>query len=134
LGGNLNLTDVIAKDTRILVADDEEIMRDTIVMQLQMSGFKNISEVENGLHALQELSNKHYDLLITDTNMPGLNGYQVIRGYKANPQHNGTKFLAMGGGIDQETQEIYASQGVSFLNKPFRRDELLYAVNQVLKN
>ena len=125
--------DIITLDTKILVADDEDFMRDSIVMQLESAGFKNIKEVGNGLHALQELSKDHYNLLITDTNMPGLKGYEVIRGYKANPSHNGTRFIGIGGGIDQETQEIYQKLEVPFIQKPFRRDELLYSVNQVLK-
>ena len=119
-------------DKHILVAESEEIMREFTMDSLKCVGFKNVYGIGNGLHALQELSKKHYDLLITATTIPGLKGYEIIRGYKANPNHNGTRFIGMGAGIDQETRDTYARLDVPFIQKPFRQKELLYLVNQVL--
>ena len=64
---------------KILVADDSATMRRIVVNQLKQSGFSDVSEAEDGADALQKLKRDHFDLLLTDWNMPNMDGLQLIR-------------------------------------------------------
>jgi two-component system chemotaxis response regulator CheY len=64
---------------RILVADDTEPVRSSVISILREMGFSNISEAKDGVEALAELKRKRYDLLLCDRNMPKLDGMSLIR-------------------------------------------------------
>lgn len=64
---------------RILVADDTEPVRSSVISILREMGFSNISEAKDGVEALAELKRRRYDLLLCDRNMPKLDGVSLIR-------------------------------------------------------
>jgi len=118
------------REPKILVADDEPFILSMLPMVLNGAGYNNITAVNNGQKALNELLNAHYDLLITDNNMPGLFGYEVIQQYKASPKVNGTKFVAMSGDFaDQQLSNTYISLGAAVISKPFLPSDLISIVN-----
>jgi CheY-like chemotaxis protein len=66
-------------DKTILVVDDSSIMRMFLVMNLRRMLRVNITEAVNGQDALAKLMNGKFDLLLTDMNMPEMNGAELIR-------------------------------------------------------
>src|SRR5687767_11950585 len=64
--------------SRILVVDDEQGIRDVLKWELSAEGF-HVSEAADGASALKALSNATYDLVISDVRMPGLSGVEVLR-------------------------------------------------------
>jgi CheY-like chemotaxis protein len=121
-------------NTRILLADDELSILKLVPMVLKRLGnYNNITVVDNGRKALDELLNNHYALCITDTHMPGLKGYEVIQQYKASPNANGTKFVAMSGNFDSVIYSTYLSLGAALLSKPFLPQDLVSMVQSNLK-
>ncbi len=66
-------------DKSILVTDDSAIMRMFLVMSLKRMLSVNIVEAVNGIDALAKLKSKKFDLLLTDMNMPEMNGAELIR-------------------------------------------------------
>jgi two-component system chemotaxis response regulator CheY len=64
---------------RVLVVDDSPTMRRIIVGQLNQAGYTNVGEAENGRHALEELENGSYNLVLTDWNMPIMDGLQFVQ-------------------------------------------------------
>ncbi len=68
------------QDKRVLVVDDSQTMRMFIIFQLvkMLPGVK-ITEAENGFDAIEKLSLQEVDLILTDMNMPGLDGAGLIR-------------------------------------------------------
>ena len=119
---------MIQNNKRILVADDEPSILKIVPMILNMHNYHNITAVDNGKKALDELLNNHYDLYITDTHMPGLKGYEVIQQYKASPKVNGTRFIAMSGNFDSSLNALYVSFGAALLSKPFLPNDLVSIV------
>lgn len=69
----------IDKKMNILVVDDFASMRRTVKTILKEIGFTNISEAEDGIQALAKLKSDNYELLITDWNMPNMDGITLVR-------------------------------------------------------
>ena len=106
----------------ILVVDDEEFVSDPIVKMLRNLGFQAES-VNNGTDALVALKEKPYTFLLTDINMPGMNGLELIQQTKDEfPQVN---TVAMTGYYKDYSFVDVANSGASdIINKPFGREEL----------
>lgn len=74
---------------RLLVVDDNEDNRYTLMMRLQLEGYENITEAGDGEAALALLRTEDFDLVLLDVMMPGVDGYQVLQRLKAAGQlHN----------------------------------------------
>jgi len=71
---------------RILIADDEEIVRTLLAEALQFYGYE-IDVVEDGVEAMSHIEQKSYDLVITDYVMPKMDGLELTRRIKAKYPH-----------------------------------------------
>jgi len=118
---------------RILVVDDEQMIRDLLAQILIMAGHE-VHTAENG-HAAQKLCRiLGFDLLITDMLMPEMDGMELIQEMQQHcPQ---MKVIAMSGGGRCSPQDYLAGAGVlggsSTIAKPFANQELLSRVEEVL--
>ena len=118
-------------DTRIviLVVDDEIILRDLVHMLLDGEGY-NVLAAADGTEAL-ELSRTHpgkIDLLLTDVEMPRLDGITVYR--RIHAERRTIKVLFMSGGI---SDSLELPTGSAFLPKPFLTSTLCTKVREVLE-
>lgn len=121
--------------TKILVIDDEELVRKMIVSVLKKSGF-DVYEAANGIEGLAQAQNNLPDLVLTDILMPDKEGISTILELKTiNPT---IKIIAMsGGGKTQNMSFLEMAQKVGVkhtLKKPFRPTELLQAIDSLLNN
>ena len=71
------------KDMKILIVDDFSTMRRIIKNVLQDLGFNNTEEADDGTTALPMLRSGSYDFLITDWNMPGMQGIDLVQAVRA---------------------------------------------------
>ena len=69
----------MSKELRFLVVDDFSTMRRIICNLLKESGFSNTEEAEDGVVALQKLKNSKFDFVVSDINMPNMNGFQLLQ-------------------------------------------------------
>lgn len=74
------------KGMKILIVDDFSTMRRIIKNLLRDLGFNNISEADDGTTALPMLQHDSYDLLISDWNMPGMQGIDLLKAVRADPK------------------------------------------------
>jgi len=74
---------MLDNDSRILIVDDFSAMRGVVRKYLRSLGYKNTTEAEDGVRALQILKTSKIDLLITDWNMPRLSGIELLRFIRA---------------------------------------------------
>ncbi len=82
------------KKGTILIADDREEFRKIYGDRLSFAGY-NILEAQNGEEALKILEDKHPDLIISDINMPRMDGYQLIANIKAKDEIKNIPILVM---------------------------------------
>ena len=71
------------KDMKILIVDDFSTMRRIIKNLLRDLGFTNTSEADDGQTALPMLQNGNFDFLVTDWNMPGMTGIELLKAVRA---------------------------------------------------
>ena len=78
-------SDTAGKQASILVADDSEDVRSTLVLSLRMLGYEYITEASDGRQAIDLVQKRDFDLLVLDIEMPRLNGYEVLATLKSDP-------------------------------------------------
>lgn len=74
-------------DKKVLFVDDSPTMRRILMNSLKKIGFSNITESENGLDALKKMEEQDIDLVLTDWNMPEMNGEQLVRELRNNEKY-----------------------------------------------
>lgn len=118
---------------KVLFAEDSPTMRRIIVNSLTSIGFSDIIEAENGVDALNKLEGQVVDLIITDWNMPEMNGEELVKILRQNVQFKNTPILMITtrGMKDDVITAIKA--GVNgYVVKPFTPDILKKKIENVL--
>ncbi|MFN7252695.1 MAG: response regulator [Anaerobacillus sp.] len=117
---------------RILLAEDEEILRMLIVDTLEDDGYE-IDEASDGLEALQYISDNDYDLVLIDYMMPGLTGLEVIEKVRSLPTKQHVKIMMLTAKSQQKDEERAKLAGANyFLAKPFSPVKLAELVGEIL--
>ncbi len=118
---------------RFLVVDDFAPMREIVRKVLQEIGYQHIQEANDGAVALPMLKDGHFDMLITDWNMPKLPGIELLRAVRAEPKLAGLPVLLVTAEVKRE-QIIAATQaGVNgYIIKPFTAQALAAKVQKIL--
>src|SRR6266436_2683289 len=112
----------------ILVVDDEESVRELIVEILEGAGFR-VSTASDGAQGLERMEAATPELVLSDINMPGMDGYAFYEGVRARPQWDGVPFVFLTG--RGEPMEVLAGKELGaddYVVKPFTPEELLVAV------
>ncbi len=119
---------------RILVVEDDMIMRETLSDILRFEGY-DVSAADGGNKALELISNNSFDLVITDVLMPDRDGFDVIT--EAKQKCPGIRVIAISGGgymsSDAYLKMASNSGADDTLSKPFDVDELLAKTKDILK-
>jgi two-component system chemotaxis response regulator CheY len=120
-----------AVNKRILTIDDSKTMRDMLLLTLTDAGFEVLQAVD-GLDGLEVLKRERVDVVITDINMPNMNGYEVIAHLRANPDHKNIPILVLTTESDQENKVRAREAGANgWIVKPFDPERLADVINQV---
>jgi two-component system chemotaxis response regulator CheY len=73
------------KNLKFLVVDDFSTMRRIVRNLLKELGYNNVDEAEDGAHGLQKLKNGQFDFVVSDWNMPNMDGLQMLQAIRADP-------------------------------------------------
>jgi len=108
------------KNIRILIVDDFSTMRRIVKNLLNDLGFTNTTEADDGTTAMVELGKASFDLVITDWNMPGMPGIDLLRAIRANPTLASIPVLMVTAEAKREQIIEAAQAGVNgYVIKPF---------------
>ena len=120
------------KNMNILVVDDFSTMRRIVKNLLVEIGFSNIEEADDGKTALPILENGGIDFLVTDWNMPGMAGIDLLKAVRANPELSSLPVLMVTAEAKREQIMEAAEAGVNgYVVKPFTADTLKEKVDKV---
>jgi two-component system chemotaxis response regulator CheY len=115
-----------------LIVDDQLSMRGLIVNSLRQLGFQVIREAPDGEEGLKELIAKPAHLVISDFNMPKMDGLEFLRAVRAHPPIASTGFIMLTGRADMELVGRARQFGVNnYLVKPFTTNQLKEKIQQV---
>jgi two-component system, chemotaxis family, chemotaxis protein CheY len=116
---------------RILTIDDSKTMRDMLMLTLAEAGFDVLQAVD-GQNGLDVLGDQHVDVIITDINMPIMDGYEVIRRLRQDPNHKSTPILVLTTESEAEKKNLARAAGATgWMVKPFDPDRLVATVRKV---
>ena len=116
---------------RIMTIDDSKTMRDMLMLTLADAGFDVIQAVD-GQEGVDMLVTEKVDVIITDINMPRMDGYEVVRQLRLRPEHEKTPILVLTTESEIEKKKMGRDVGATgWLVKPFDPDRLVETVRKV---
>ncbi len=119
---------------RILVVDDFSTMRRIIRNLLRELGFTNVEEADDGSTALPMLRNSHFDFVVTDWNMPGMQGLDLLKAMRANPKLQHLPVLMVTAESKREQIVEAAQAGVNgYVIKPFTAATLEQKIGKIFE-
>ena len=117
----------------ILIADDSSTMRAMLVAIVETLGDYHVVEASSGFEALRLLPRDHVDLILTDINMPDINGLELISYLRANPNYkNIPVFIISTEGSAKDIEKGKQLGADEYLVKPFSPATLQQLINQYL--
>jgi two-component system chemotaxis response regulator CheY len=109
-----------AASIKVLIVDDQQVMRSLVRSGLQQLGFTDFQEASDGEDALRHLLARPVNLVISDFNMPKLDGLSMLRAIRSHPPLAKTAFIMLTGRADKELVQRAVQFGVNnYLVKPF---------------
>jgi two-component system chemotaxis response regulator CheY len=117
----------------VLVVDDSETVRQVLQLTLSNAGF-DVIEAEDGDDALEKLASAPaVDMLITDLNMPNMDGLELIQKIREDGKHRFTPIVMLTTESSEEKKRAGREAGASgWIVKPFKPEQLLKVVKMVL--
>ncbi len=120
-----------AMPKKILTIDDSKTMRDMLLLTLADAGFDVLQAVD-GQEGIEVLGDQRVDVVITDINMPKMDGYEVIRCLRRNPIHKSTPILVLTTESDTEKRNLARAAGATgWMVKPFDPERLVATIRRV---
>jgi len=110
---------------KILIAEDSPTMRSLIVSTIAAQGDYEVVEAANGFEALRVLPREKVDLVITDINMPDINGLELVSFIKQNSNYQNTPLIIISTeGSERDREKGLALGADAYLVKPFSPEAL----------
>lgn len=120
----------------VLIVDDSQTMRTVIKKTVGLSGFEigGCWEAGDGLEALAVLDQQWVDIILTDLNMPGMNGLELVKALK---QQEATRHIPVvlitTEGSESRVQEAYALGIEGYIQKPFYPETIRDVLNGIME-
>ena len=125
----------MSKDMKFLVVDDYSTMRRIVKNLLHDLGYANVAEADDGKTALPLLENGSFDFLITDWNMPGMPGLDLLKAVRASEKLKKMPVLMLTAEAKREQIVEAAQAGVSgYVIKPFTAQTLKEKIDKILES
>ena len=122
------------KDMKILIVDDFSTMRRIVKNLLRDLGFNNTSEADDGQTALPMLKSGGFDFLVTDWNMPGMDGLTLLKEVRADENLCEMPVLMVTAEAKREQIVVAAEAGVNgYVVKPFTAITLKEKINKIFE-
>ncbi|GBE35477.1 chemotaxis protein CheY [bacterium BMS3Bbin06] len=117
---------------KILVVDDFSTMRRIVKNVLKQLGYTNIEEAEDGADALTKLKGKRFGFIITDWNMPNLDGLEMLKEVRADEELKGIPVMMVTAEAEKEKVVLAIKAGVNnYIVKPFTAETLKQKMDQI---
>lgn len=118
----------------VLIVEDSKAIRSMIRVSLEEEGDFFVVEAGNGFEALKTLPTRPFDLIITDINMPDINGLELIGFVKSNAAYRGIPLVIVSTEKSEEDKKRGMTLGAfGYVVKPFKKEELMGIVKKALE-
>jgi len=121
------------EDLEVLIVEDRQVMLKIIRRLMVQLGYSKVDEAVNGLQAVEKIREKRYDLILSDWNMDGMSGFDLLKIVRADPAMRDTPFILVT--AESKPENILAAKAAGatgYLVKPFKLDVLEKTLDHVL--
>lgn len=109
-----------AQNMIVLLVDDQQSMRELARFALEQIGIRKVTEAKNGNQALERMQAQKFDLVISDWNMDGMDGLDLLKVIRADPLQKKTPFIMATGEQSKEQVKQAIDAGVNnYVVKPY---------------
>lgn len=120
---------------RFLVVDDSPTMRRIVINALKTFGYTEVVEANDGQEGFEQLNNNEIDFVITDWNMPNMNGLELTKAIRSSEKYKNVPILMVTTrGLKQDIIEALKARVNNYVVKPFTPQVLKEKMDAILKN
>lgn len=118
---------------KILVIEDEELVRKVIEFRLKKEGY-DVYQAKDGGEALELIEQHQFDVILVDIMIPYVGGLEITQKVKSNPKTASTQIIVVSAnGLENVILEAFALGADDFISKPFNLPELIMRVKKHIK-
>jgi len=118
---------------RCLVVEDSQVMRQLLVFALQRMRGLDVTEADDGVDALRKLTGNRFDIIITDINMPIMDGLKLIKRIRTDETHKGVPIIVVTTEGSQEDRSRAMTLGANaYITKPIQGPQVVAMVKELL--
>lgn len=119
---------------RCLVVEDSKTMRSMLAESLTRIAGMEVVEAENGLAGIRALAAEKFDLVVTDVNMPVMDGLKLVRHVRGDPRHEKTPIVIITTeGTPHDRDRAMALGANAYIEKPIQAPRVIRAVKRLLE-
>ena len=120
---------------KILIIDDSKIFRNILINTLKSGGYEDIEFATDGTEGLEKIKQEQFDLIISDINMPQMNGIEMVKEIRKLQNYKDTPILISSTETNEIIKKEAKSAGVtSWITKPFTPEKFLKVIDIMFKN
>jgi two-component system chemotaxis response regulator CheY len=120
-------------DYSCLIVEDSPMMRQLLVFALMRVKNMRVTEAKDGVEALRKLAQARYDIILSDINMPVMDGLKLIRRVRTDPMHRDTPVVVITTeGSDEDRQRALQLGANAYITKPIQAPQVIATVKELL--
>jgi two-component system, chemotaxis family, chemotaxis protein CheY len=117
-----------------LVVEDSPMMRQLLVFALSRVKNLRVTEADDGVDGLRKLAGNRYDIILTDINMPIMDGLKLVKRVRTDPMHKDTPIVVITTeGSEEDRQRAIALGANAYITKPIQAPQVIAKVKELLK-
>ena len=117
-----------------LVVEDSPMMRQLLVLALSRVKNLQVTEADDGVDGLRKLATGKFDIILTDINMPIMDGLKLVKRVRSDPTHKDTPIIVITTEGSQEVRQRAMQLGANaYITKPIQAPQVIAKVKELLK-
>jgi two-component system chemotaxis response regulator CheY len=117
-----------------LVVEDSPMMRQVLVFALSRVKNLKVTEADDGVDGLRKLAGNKFDLILTDINMPIMDGLKLVKRVRSDPMHKETPIIIITTeGSTEDRQRALQLGANAYITKPIQAPQVIAKVKELLK-
>ena len=116
-----------------LVVEDSPMMRQLITFALSRINDLSVVEADDGVDGLKKLAQGRFDIIITDINMPIMDGLKLVKRIRSDAIHKDVPMIITTEGAEEDRQRALQLGANSYITKPIQAPQVISKVKELLK-
>ena len=128
------MSDTPARELHCLVVEDSPMMRQLLVFALSRVKQLKVTEADDGVDGLRKLASGRFDIILTDINMPIMDGLKLVKRVRTDPVHKDVPIVVITTESAEEDRQRALSLGANaYITKPIQAPQVIAKVKELLK-